>query len=416
MMGNTRRLAGGLLALLASSPALADWQLNMTRGVTEVSREVYDLHMLILGICTVIGVVVFGAIFWTILRHRKSKGVTPAKFHHSTTVEIVWTVIPMAILIAMAVPATTTLIEIYDTSEADMTVKVTGFQWKWQYEYLDSGLRFYSTIDRDSNLARQRAPIIKPQEVEHYMRNVDRELVLPVGKKVRFLITSNDVIHSWWVPDFGWKQDAIPGYINENWVRIDEPGVYRGQCAELCGRDHAFMPVVVRAVSQDEFDQWIAEQGGSAPTESEAEPVAVAAATSESETEVAAEEPAPAETAEAETEAEAEAEPEAESLESMDALVAKGEQVYAQACASCHQPNGQGLPPTFPALAGSAIATGPVEAHIDIVLNGKPGTAMVAFGGTLSDEDIAAVVTYERNAWGNDTGDVVTAADVAAAR
>ncbi len=249
----------GLGALM--SPAAADLGLiNMTRGATESSRQIFDLHMTIFWITVAIGVVVFGAMFYSIFRHRKSRGVKPASFHHSTAVEIVWTVIPLGILVAMAVPATQTLIELDDTSDAEMTVVVTGYQWFWGYEYLDEDVQFLSRLDVDSDRARQLGSSIQPASVDNYLQNVDRRLVVPVDTKIRFQITAADVIHSWWVPDLGWKKDAIPGFVNEAWTRIDEPGVYRGRCAELCGRDHGFMPIVVEAVEQDEFDEWLAAQ------------------------------------------------------------------------------------------------------------------------------------------------------------
>lgn len=390
-----RALLGGL-GLLAAAPAMGSgWgELNMTQGVTPISREVYDLHMLIMWICVAIGVVVFGAILYSIVKFRKSKGVVPAQFHHSTTVEIIWTVIPMLILVSMAIPATRVLIAMDDTSNADVTVQVTAYQWKWGYKYLDEDVSFYSTLARDDNFARQLGSQIAPTSVENYLLNVDNELVLPVGKKIRFLITAapRDVIHAWWVPAFGWKQDAIPGFINEGWTFIEKEGVYRGQCTELCGRDHAFMPIVVRAVSEPEYRAWLAQQ------KSGAQPAAVA------ETAAAPAASAPAATAPAAAPAEL----------SRDALLAKGKQVYTTACAGCHMPGGEGMPPAFKALKGSPIANGDAAEHIRVVVKGVPGTAMAPFGH-MSDEDLAAVITYERLSWGN-TGTVVQPADVRAAR
>ncbi len=265
-MSASRKLgiAGVLAGLMAwAAPAAADLGLiNMTRGVTESSRQIYDLHMTIFLITVVIGVVVFGAMFYSIFRHRKSRGVKPATFHHSTAVEVVWTVIPLVILVAMAVPATRVLIDLDDTSEAELTVKVTGYQWFWGYEYLDEDVQFLSRLDVDSDRARQLGSSIQPASVDNYLQNVDKRLVVPVDTKIRFQITAGDVIHSWWVPDLGWKKDAIPGFVNEAWTRIDEPGVYRGRCAELCGRDHGFMPIVVEAVEKDEFESWLADQRG----------------------------------------------------------------------------------------------------------------------------------------------------------
>ncbi len=257
------RLHSAALALFASAfapAALADWALNMPVGVTEVSKEVYGLHMLILGICVAIAIVVFGVMIVSIFLHRKSRGVEPAQFYHSTKAEIIWTVIPIFILIAMAVPAAEGLIRIEDTRNADMTVKITGYQWRWRYDYLDHDIGFYSTLDRESNQARRLNSGTDPYSVENYLLEVDHPLVVPVGAKVRLLLTAADVLHAWWVPDLAVKKDAIPGYINEAWFKADVPGIYRGQCAELCGRDHGFMPVVVHVLERDEYDAWLVEQ------------------------------------------------------------------------------------------------------------------------------------------------------------
>jgi cytochrome c oxidase subunit 2 len=243
-----------------SGIAQADYGLNLPVGVTETSKQVHDLHMLILWVCVAIGVVVFGAMIYSMIYHRKSRGAVASQFHESMAAELVWTIIPFIILIVMAIPATKVLIEMHDTSEADMKIKVTGYQWKWRYEYVGEGVDFFSTLDVASNEARQVGSEIDPATVENYLLNVDNPLVLPVGKKVSFLLTASDVIHSWWVPDFGWKKDAIPGYINEAWVVVDKPGIYRGQCAELCGRDHGFMPIVVEVKSEEDYAAWLAEQ------------------------------------------------------------------------------------------------------------------------------------------------------------
>ena len=357
----------GLLLWLACDPARAEWAVNMLPGVTEVSRSVFDLHMIIFWICVVIGVVVFGVMFWSMLVHRRSTGQQPARFHESTTVEILWTVVPFVILVVMAVPATKTLIDIYDTSESELDIQVTGYQWKWHYKYLGQDVEFFSNLATPSAQIYNRA-----EKDEHYLLEVDEPLVVPVGTKVRFLITAADVIHSWWVPALAVKKDAIPGFINESWTRIEEPGIYRGQCTELCGKDHGFMPVVVEARSKEDFAAWLEERKQAAVAERELT-----------------------------------------SKEwSLEELMARGEKAYVTACAACHQANGEGMPPMFPALRGSAIATGPVAAHIDIVVNGKPGTAMAAFGKQLSPVDLAAIITYERNAWGNTVGDMVTPRDI----
>ncbi|RUO76023.1 cytochrome c oxidase subunit II [Idiomarina seosinensis] len=364
-----------LLALMAlfGFSAQAQNRLNLTEGVTDVSNRVYDLHMTIFYICCVIGVIVFGLMFISMIRHRKSKGREPAKFHESVKVEIAWTIIPFLILVGMAIPATSTLIAMEDTSDADVTVQVTGSQWKWHYEYFEHEVEFFS------RLATQQEQIQnKFEKSENYLLEVDNPLVVPTGKKVRFLVTSDDVIHSWWVPDFAVKKDANPGFINEAWTRIEEPGIYRGQCAELCGKDHGFMPIVVIAKEPAEYQQWIEE--------TEAEQIAAK-----------------------------EREQELLDMEmSMDDLMAMGEKIYNSTCAACHQANGQGIPGTFPALAGEGVSVDPDQRqqHIDIVVNGVQGTAMQAFGQQLSMQELAAVITYERNAWGNDTGETVQAADI----
>lgn len=355
-----------------SAPAIsAEQSLNMTRGVTAISNEVYDLHMLIFYICCAIAFVVFGAMFYSIWRHRKSKGAVAAHFHESTKVEIIWTVIPIIILVAMAIPATKTLVAMEDASQSDLTVKVTGSQWKWHYSYFEEDVEFFSL------LATSQKQIDGIEEKgAHYLLEVDNPLVLPINRKVRFLFTSDDVIHSWWVPDFAVKKDTIPGFINEAWTRIDKPGVYRGQCAELCGRAHGFMPIVVHAMEEAQYDDWLANK--------------------KAELEQAKQQAAAALTA---------------SL-SMEELMAQGEKVYVERCAVCHQVSGLGIPGAFPAIKGSPIATGEVAEHIDIVVNGKAGTAMQAFANQLTEQEIAAVVTYQRNAFGNESGDTVQASDI----
>lgn len=265
----------GLLASTAASANPVPWQLNMAKGATQTSREVYDIHMIILWICVAIGIVVFGAMFVAMFRFRKSKGAVAATWSHSTKLEAIWTIIPILILIGSAWPATTLLIRMADTSDSEMTIKVTGYQWKWRYEYVDyfgkqPGINFISSLESQSNRTRQVGSGMDPKDINvdgypTYLIDVDKPLVLPVGVKVRFVVTADDVIHSWWVPALGWKQDAIPGIINSAWARIDEPGVYRGQCAELCGRDHGFMPIVVKALPKAEFEQWMAAQAP-APT------------------------------------------------------------------------------------------------------------------------------------------------------
>ncbi|NAW83132.1 cytochrome c oxidase subunit II [Vibrio sp. V43_P6S15P86] len=344
---------------------------NMTKGVTAISGQVYELHMLIFYICCVIALIVFGVMFYSIFRHRKSKGAVAAHFHESTKVEIIWTVIPIIILVAMAIPATKTLVAMEDTSQSDITVKITGSQWKWHYSYFGEDVEFFSLLAT----SQKQIDGIETKGA-HYLLEVDNPLVLPVNRKVRFLMTSDDVIHSWWVPDFAVKKDTIPGFINEAWTRIDEPGVYRGQCAELCGRAHGFMPVVVHAMEEEKFDEWLA---------SKKEEIALQKAAAQ----------------------------EALSQDlSMEELMSQGESIYTARCAVCHQANGEGISGAFPAIKGSPIATGPISEHIDVIVNGRPGTAMQSFSNQLSDKEIAAVITYQRNAWGNDTGDTLQASDV----
>ena len=254
------RISNILLMVIFPTAALAEWETNMPRGVTPTSEVAYDLHMLIFYITVVIGILVFGAMLYSIIYHRKSLGHEPAKFHESTKVEIIWTVIPFIILVGMAVPATKALIMMEDTRDSEITLKVTGYQWMWQYEYLEDNVTFFSKIDTESNTARRLNSGVDVKNVNNYLRNVDNAVVLPINTKVRILLTANDVIHAWWVPELGGKKDAIPGYVNEIWVDIQEPGTYRGQCAELCGKDHGFMPIVVHAVSKPEYYKWVGIQ------------------------------------------------------------------------------------------------------------------------------------------------------------
>jgi cytochrome c oxidase subunit 2 len=376
-MGQQRRavagtVAGLCVATLAAAPAQAAYEMNLVRGVTEVSHNAFNLHMISLWVCAAIGVVVFGAMFYSLFAFRKSRGAVAANFHENTTVEVIWTVIPFIILIAMAFPATKSLLTLEDTSGPELTIKVTGYQWRWQYDYLDQGVSFFS------NLAATSRDAIKadPHADANYLRDVDNPLVVPVNTRIRFIFTSNDVIHSWWVPELGWKQDTIPGFINDAWTNIPQPGFYRGQCAELCGKDHGFMPIVVEAKTREDYETWLT-----------------------------------AKKAEAEA-----AKSGADRDWTLDELVERGKGVYGTYCVACHQANGQGIPPAFPALAGSAIATGPIEGHIERVVHGKPGTAMQAFGAQLNDVDLAAVITYERNAFGNNKGDLVQPKQIKAVR
>jgi cytochrome c oxidase subunit II len=348
----------------------ADWAFNLPAPQSDIAARIYDLHTLILLICLGIFVVVFGAMFYALYRHRRGVGHQARHFHENATVEVIWTVIPFCILVAMAVPATRVILNQKDTDNPELTVKITGYQWKWEYDYLQDGVKFMSVSTTPPEQIANTAA-----KGENYLREVDEPLVVPVGKKVRVLVTAHDVIHSWWVPELGVKQDAIPGFIRDAWFRATTPGTYRGQCAELCGRGHGFMPIVVEVKSAADYATWLAGR--------KAEAAHAAAAAQQ-----------PQSTAE---------------------LRARGEKVYAANCAVCHQATGQGVPGMFPALAGSSIVNGPPSAHIERVMHGKLGTAMPAFKDQLDDTAIAAVIDYERAAWGNH-GQPVRVADVAALR
>lgn len=371
----SKRLLASALLAMSAGPAMAGFdELNLTQGVTPISREVYDLHMWILWVCIIIGIVVFGAMAYSIINHRKSKGAVPATFHESTKLEILWTAVPFLILITIAVPATSTLLFMADTStDADMTVKITGHQWKWQYEYMGEGVDFISNLHPDHNTARQTGSGDDVTQIDNYLLDVDEPLVLPVNKKVRILLTASDVIHAWWVPELGQKQDAIPGYINEMWTQIEKEGTYRGNCAELCGKDHGFMPIVVKAVSDAEYQKWLGEKKSAAEA---------AAAGADREW-------------------------------TRDELMAKGQTVYNTNCMACHGMNGEGG--VGKAIAGSAIANGEAGTHTDLILKGVAGTAMAGYAAILNDVDMAAVITFQRNAFGNNAS-IVQPSDVKAAR
>ncbi len=351
-------------------------QLNLTTGVTQIASDIAWLHWMMLIICLVIFVGVFGVMFYSIWAHRKSKGAKPATFHENVKVEIAWTVIPFLIVIGMALPATRTVVAMKDTSGADMTVKVTGYQWKWGYEYIDGpaqGINFLSTLSTPRAQIENREP-----KGEFYLMEVDNPLVVPVGQKVRVVVTAADVIHSWMVPDFGVKQDAIPGFLRDTWFRAEQVGTYRGQCAELCGKDHAFMPIVVEVLSQDDYFAWAQQQQAALVATAEDPTVAW----------------------------------------DVDELVARGQSVYNSQCIACHQATGQGLAPAFPALVDSPIVMGPMAENIEIMLNGRAGTAMQSYAN-LSDVEIASVITYTRQSWANaggGTDPVVQPIDVRQAR
>lgn len=370
------RKAGATLLATAWLPmeAWAEWGLNLPPPSTPIASRILELHNAIMLVCLVIFIVVFGVMFYSLYAHRKSKGHEAHQFSHNSKLEVVWTIIPFLILVGMAIPSTATLLFMEDTTESDLTVKVTGYQWKWHYDYLDHDIGFFS------NLSTPRAQIENDEpKGENYLLEVDNPVILPANRKVRFLLASNDVIHAWWVPKFGVKKDAVPGYINEFWTFVDEPGTYRGQCAELCGKDHAFMPIVAEVLPPEEFDAWVA----SLQATQQEEQMAAADA--------------------------------ADRAWTMDELMARGQEVYVN-CLACHGDKGQGVPPNFPPLTGGVISTGPIAQHIDIVMNGKANTTMAAFKQTLNDVDIAAVITYERNALGNSVGDMVQPSEIKALR
>jgi cytochrome c oxidase subunit 2 len=391
-MRNAKSLQSLMLGTPLLAMALPSWavvdspggpavlQLNLHKPVTEIAHQIYSLHTLMLVICLVIFVAVFGVMFYSIIKHRKSLGHKPATFHESTTVEIAWTVVPFLIVIGMALPATKTIIAMKDTSNADLTIKVTGMQWKWGYDYLKGegeGISFLS------NLATPREQINDASLVKdvNYLLEVDNPVVVPVNKKIRVVLTANDVIHSWTVPAFGVKQDAIPGFVRDSWFRADTVGTYRGQCVELCGKEHAFMPIVVNVVSEDDYKKWVDGK----------------------KKEMAANADDPSK------------------VWTIDELSQRGEKVYAANCVACHQANGKGVPNAFPALDGSPVVNGPKAEQIDVVLNGRKSpkfpSAMPPWKGVLSDTEIAAVITYTRNTWSNKAKEnIVQPAEVVAAR
>jgi cytochrome c oxidase subunit 2 len=346
-------------------------QLNFAPPATKIMQEIHWLHWMMLVICALIFVGVFGVMFYSILKHRKSLGHKSASFHESTTVEIIWTVIPLLIVIGMALPATKTVVAMKDTTNSDITIKTTGYQWKWGYDYIKGegeGISFLSTLSTSREAINNLAP-----KSNTYLMEVDNEMVVPVGKKIRLITTANDVIHAWTIPAFGVKQDAIPGFVRDTWFRADKIGTFRGQCSELCGAEHAFMPIVVKVVSQEDYTAWVAQKkkemgaGGDDPSK----------------------------------------------VYTMAEQKERGEKVYAANCAACHQANGKGAG-AFPALDGSKVVNGPKAAQFNILINGKG--AMPKWAGVISDGDIAAVMTYTRNAWGNKTGEVIQTQEIITAR
>src|SRR5258706_3716954 len=381
-MNRTTMIKGIALSLaslflcFASRLACAQSKYNLQPPQTIIAHEIYDLHIFLVGICAVIFVVVFALMLYSIVRHRRSVGHSAKQFHGNTAVEIMWTIIPCLIVVGMAYPATNTVIAMKDTSAADITIKATGYQWKWRYDYLAEDIGFFSDLFTPNEQIENRVA-----KGENYLLEVDNPLVVPVGKKVLILVTANDVIHSWCVPAFVVKQDGIPGFVRDSWFKVDTPGTYRGQCAELCGKDHGFMPIVVEAVPEGKYGAWVADQKAKGSTATAAAAVA------------------------------------AGKTYTLDELKTAGEKVYGKNCAACHQANGQGMPPAFPAIAHGKLSTGPIAAHVDIVLNGsKTNPAMAAWKGQLSDMELAAVITFERHAFGNTLGVIVQPKDIAQAR
>jgi cytochrome c oxidase subunit 2 len=430
-------LFGFGLATFAARAAktTADAVFNLPEGVTPTSHEVYNIHMVVFWVCVAIGTVVFGVMIIALFRFRKSQGAKPAQFHDSTFLEIAWTIVPVIILVSMAIPAAKTLVRMSDASDPDMSIKITGYQWKWQYEYLQDGFSFFSMLSKASDEASQYRSGIDPTTVANYLRDVDHPLVIPTGEKIRLLVTSDDVIHSWWMPDFGGKTDANPGFVNMTWVKVEEPGVYRGACAELCGRWHGFMPIVVVAKTPADYQAWVKATKAAngkyvspydGSLEDTGSPVVFETASYDSvmgrPTGAAVPTGTPISSAPAAAAPNAGAvgapTPQAAAAPAawdMKTAMARGQQVYAQNCASCHMTDGKGNPEMgAKPIAGSPIANGPLAAHLQRVLKGKG--IMPAWGNMLNDMDLAAVITFERNAFGNHTGTLVKPEDVKAAR
>ena len=364
------RLLVGLISVLSSNIFAAWDDINMREGVTAISQEVFGLHMLIFWICVVIGLIVFSIMFYSMFAYTKKRNPDPSQFHENSKLELAWTIVPFFILVFMAIPASNTLTKIYDDTEGDINIQVVGYQWKWQYKYLEDDIDFFQNLTTDWDEIYNKTP-----KGEHYLEEVDEAVVIPAGKKVRFLITANDVIHSWWMPDFAIKQDAIPGFINTAWTVVDEPGTYRGKCTELCGKNHGFMPVVVKVVPEDEYPTWVKEKKDAA--------LRMAELTTKD--------------------------------WSASELVQRGEAIYEKNCVACHQSNGQGIAGIFPALAGSDIALNNKPRHIEILMEGVQGAAMASYANQLSEVDLAAVITYTRKAWGNSEkgdGQIVVPKDI----
>jgi cytochrome c oxidase subunit 2 len=374
-----RNAAMAAAALLTGATAHAGYDVDILPPASPIAQQIYDLHFAILWVCVVIFVVVFGAMFYSVFTHRKAAGAKAAQFHENTTIEVIWTVIPFLILIGMAYPATKTVLEMKDASNPDLTIKVTAYQWAWEYDYLQDGVRFNSLLSTPRSQIEEWDRKGDKKNAD-YLLEVNNPMVVPAGKKVRLLVTSNDVIHGWYVPQLGVNQYGIPGFVKDTWFKADKPGVYRGQCSQICGKEHGYMPIVVVAKTPEEYAAWVKEQKAKMPAADAPQQVAAAAPAA-----AVAEDPNKKWTA--------------------DELKATGEKVYAANCVACHQATGKGMPPAFPALDGSKVATGAKAAQIALVLEGKQGTAMASFA-RLTDSELAAVITYTRMAWGNKAGEV----------
>ncbi len=391
MLRKTFRIAAAAAAALAASAtAHAGYDVDILPPASPIAQQIYDLHWAIMWVCVGIFVVVFGAMFYSIFNHRKAAGAKAAHFHENTTVEVIWTIVPFIILIAMAYPATKTVLKMKDASSPDLTVKVTAYQWAWEYDYLQDGVKFNSLLSTPRSQIEEWEKKGDKKNAD-YLLEVTNPMVVPAGKKVRLLITANDVIHGWYVPQLGVNQYGIPGFVKDTWFTADKPGVYRGQCSQICGKEHGYMPIVVVAKTPDEYAAWVKEQKAKAPQ-------------AEAPAQVAAASPAAAAPAE-----------DPNKKWTLDELKAAGEKVFAANCAACHQATGKGMPPAFPALDGSKVVNGPKAGQLALVLNGKQGTAMASFA-RLSDSELASVVTYTRNSWGNKTGEAIQPAEVKAAR
>jgi cytochrome c oxidase subunit II len=377
----------GLLAFLSliSLPTWASYDVNIAQPASPIASQIYGLHMYILWVCLSIFVVVFGMMFYSIFKFRKSKGAVPdVNFHESTLIEIIWTIIPFIILIAIAVPATKTILEMKDTSSPDMTLKVTGFQWGWRYDYSAEDFGFYSNLATPWSQIGAHGTEATETKGKDYLLEVDNPLVVPVGKRVRLLITSSDVIHGWYVPQLGINQYGIPGFIKDVWFKADAVGTFKGQCSQICGKLHGYMPITVVVKSEADYAKWVQES----KTKWGVKPV------------VAAPVAPPEDDGKVFTMAEAKE---------------KGQALYETTCAACHKADGKGTPPAFPPLAGSKVVLGANDQQINVVLNGRPNTAMASFA-RLSNSELAAVITYTKNAFGNNVGKVVQPAEIKAAR